>query len=1023
MNYPSLSRTLDASFRRLRLTTSLLLLGLAGQLVGAAEANTGTVTGSVVSTATKNALQGATVAVSGLGRIELTDSAGSFLLRDLPAGPVEFVIAYAGFEEQRVSALVRAGQTATVEVSLKPAQAVMMEAFTVASVKEGQALSITEQRNALNVKNVIAFDEWGVLPTQNVGELVSRLPGISYTVDEDNLIMNVSIRGQPVGYTRLNIDGMSSTGVGGDGRSASLHAFSGSQYEQVEIIAGQTPDKRADSLGGQLNLKSRSPLAMKENRRMSYGVSGRYFPSWSDRNYAVSERPLRGDFSGSWTEVLSVGGGHRNLGIVLGGAYQRVINGHDWDSVLYEATTNLLARPQDYSRWSGFNDRFIKAFSARADYKLSPSTLVSLRFLYNAGNEPFFNYVQMNPWVSANITVNDPVTNPTGSIRPGYTLQRIEMLPTAVTTLGVPVGASQMKISSRKRSFTSKNPTGTLVFEHNWGRLKVDHAYRWSNTHWDSGSGEQREAGQLDIRTKDPIGFIFDYSNPRGKTITFTSGADPFNIASYTPFVTAAATATNPTTATSAFFVKGDFVTDTNEVSANVNASYLLPTRLPITIKAGLDTINRRVNARQPYTQRWYQNAGTVLPTTVLMPTTEFEIQNTGGRRMPVLDSAFISTTLSNTALWTEDLNYVATQQYTSRRILEEGVDSAYVQASTKLFGRLSVLTGVRGEFVTTDTFTYFRARTTPVAVEPDHFKRAALDFNKMSRDGEYHKYFPSLHLAYDFTSNLKARASWSNSYGRPNLATLVAIPTANDTARTVTVGNPDLKPQVAKNIDLKLEYYYSDSGSISATVYRKRITDYISGNVRSGELVPKGVDNGFDGLYEEYEFVQPTNVGYAEVRGLEVDVRQRLTFLPGALKGLTLRGNMTHLRTKGRFAGTIEVGNGQIQDYIPRAYNIGVMYNYKKWGASYDVNYTHSYPVVVGIAANGTFTSGSYFRRPLTVMNAGLTYKVHPTSTLFVSLNNLEQQGPERYTFEPNRTRSVFIVPRSIKFGISGQF
>ena len=155
----------------------------------------------------------------------------------------------------------------------------------------------------------------------------------------------------------------------------------------------------------------------------------------------------------------------------------------------------------------------------------------------------------------------------------------------------------------------------------------------------------------------------------------------------------------------------------------------------------------------------------------------------------------------------------------------------------------------------------------------------------------------------------------------------------------------------------------------------------------------------------------------------MEIDARQRLTFLPGMLKGLTLRGNMTHLRTKGKFAGTIEVKNGQIAEYIPRAWNAGLMYNYKKWGATYDVNYTSAYPVVVGIAANGTFTSGSYFRRPLTVMNASLSYRVHPAATLYLSLNNIEQQGPERYTYQADRTRSVYIIPRSIKMGVNGQF
>ena len=113
----------------------------------------------------------------------------------------------------------------------------------------------------------------------------------------------------------------------------------------------------------------------------------------------------------------------------------------------------------------------------------------------------------------------------------------------------------------------------------------------------------------------------------------------------------------------------------------------------------------------------------------------------------------------------------------------------------------------------------------------------------------------------------------------------------------------------------------------------------------------------------------------------------------------------------------------GRFAEYIPRAYNIGLAYIYKKWGATYDVNYTAGYPVVVGLTTAGAFTTGSYFRRELTIMNASVSYKVHPYATLFASINNIEQQGPERYTYTEERTRSVYIVPRSIKFGVNGQF
>jgi len=464
-------------------------------------------------------------------------------------------------------------------------------------------------------------------------------------------------------------------------------------------------------------------------------------------------------------------------------------------------------------------------------------------------------------------------------------------------------------------------------------------------------------------------------------------------------------------------FNKRDTVTDTNEVTANVNAAYTLATALPVTLKAGLESVNRRVNNRQVFPRRWYGVVGSVLPTDGLMPLTEFERQN-GGRRLPVVDPAAISTTLGNSALWYEDVNFTATSQYTNRRILEEGVDSGYVQGTVRL-GGLTILGGVRREWVATDTFTYFRARTTPVAAEPDHFKRAALDYQRLSYDGEYAKSFPSLHLAYDITANLKGRASWSTSYGRAPLGSLVAAVSGNDAARTVTMGNPDLKPQLGRNIDLKLEYYHKD-GTVSVRGYRKEISDYIGSTGRSGEIIGGGSDNGFDGLYEGYEIVQPRNLGDATYRGLEVDFRQRLSFLLGALRGLTARANYTYLRTEGNFGGTTAIANGKLGGFIPRAYNFGLLYTQGNLGASFDVNYTGGWPV---LNVSATAPQTNRFREPWRVMNAGLTYRFRRDTTAFLSVNNLAEEGRREYIFDPSRVRSNWVIPRSLKFGVTGQF
>lgn len=1005
------------SVRLLRTATSLLslsavLLSLNPVILPAAEpgAARSQISGTVSSKSTGNALQGARVTVPALNKSTLTDNTGRFVLYDLPAEAVEIVISYDGFANATQTVDASGGPT-TVTVELGSSETLVMEKFTVSSVKEGQALSITEQRNAPNIKNVTALDEWGILPTQNIGELASRLPGITFTTDEDNLINNISIRGQPASYTRLNIDGMPSTGVGGDGRTATLHSFSGSMYEQIEIILGAQPNTRADSLGGQVNLKTKSPLAMREDRRIEYTASGRYFPSFADRNEQLADHPFNSDVNVSVMQVLSVRGGKRNLGISFNASYQNVVNSIDYDFLQYENTTNAVANFRDYDKRSGINSRYISAFSARADYRWSDRTTVSLRLLYNAGSEPHYLRTRANPFagnsVVATLDANGQPTG-TGAIMPGYTANQTEIRP---------VTGSRMALSTWDISFVSINPTGTLVFDHDLGRLKIDHAYRWSHTHWDSGAGRSNQGGMLDMRTRDPIGFTLNNSDLNGRVFTQLSGPNVYDPASYTPFVvTAANTTTQPVPITSTAYVKRSTFTDTNEVTGTINATYTLDTATPIVLKAGLNSVNRRVNNRNMSPRRWYGVVGSVL-TSTLMPLSEFEKQH-GGTRLPVFEPTAVDQSLSNPSLWYEDVNFTATQNYTNRRIMEEGINAAYVQGETRL-GKLTVLGGVRAEHVKTETFTFFRARSTPIATQPDHFLRAAMDFEEQTTAGSYTEYFPSIHFGYDITDNLKARASWSTSYGLPLLANLVPAVTINDTLQTVTIGNPSLRPQTAENIDLKLEYYFKNNGLFAISVYRKDLSDYISSALNLGETVGNGADNGFDGLYSGYAILAPTNVGAAKLEGFEIYFKQRLTFLPGALKGLTFQANYTHLKTEGKFAGTTVVTDSELANFIPKAFNAGLIYQYRRFGATFDVNHTGEYPITNASATPGL----NAFAKSLTTYSAGVSYDLRPEAKLFLSVNNFTEQGRGHYTYAPDRTRQLLIAPLAVKIGVKGRF
>ena len=162
-----------------------LVFGLA-QVTHAADRNpaaassqqTGTITGTVSNTATRNLLEGAKVEATALGLRTLTDNTGRFVLTGVPSGTHEIVVSYIGLDPLRSQVVVAAGQRAVRDFELT-SSIYRLEAFKVTGEREGDALAITAQRNANNVKNIVAMDSFGNLPNMSAGEVVMRLPGIA----------------------------------------------------------------------------------------------------------------------------------------------------------------------------------------------------------------------------------------------------------------------------------------------------------------------------------------------------------------------------------------------------------------------------------------------------------------------------------------------------------------------------------------------------------------------------------------------------------------------------------------------------------------------------------------------------------------------------------------------------------------------------------------------------------------------------------------------------------------------------
>ncbi|MEG3767849.1 TonB-dependent receptor [Alteromonas sp. 14N.309.X.WAT.G.H12] len=114
---------------------------------------------------------------------------------------------------------------------------------------------------------------------------------------------------------------------------------------------------------------------------------------------------------------------------------------------------------------------------------------------------------------------------------------------------------------------------------------------------------------------------------------------------------------------------------------------------------------------------------------------------------------------------------------------------------------------------------------------------------------GKYNVFLPMLDIKMDVTDDIVARFSWGKSITRAPIGLLQGGRSFSGSpkigARTVSEGNTDLRPYMASNFDLSLEWYYDESSYASVAWFQKTVKNYID---------YQAADETFDGLYDIYQ-------------------------------------------------------------------------------------------------------------------------------------------------------------------------
>ncbi|MFW5760236.1 MAG: TonB-dependent receptor [Cyclobacteriaceae bacterium] len=847
-----------------------------------ARSQSGSIFGKVTGSETGEVLPGASIKVRGTNNGTATDLQGEYSIRNVTIGERTLEVYYMGYESTEVSVNVMEGKTAVANIKLKSQVSTLGEVVVTGQL-EGQQKALNQQRSADNIKNIVSIDLISRFPDLNVAEALQRVPGININRDKGEG-SEVSVRGTPSHFTSIQINGEQIPSVQqGGSRNEALDLIPADQLSSMEITKAPTPDMDGDAIGGVVNL--RTPTAKDKDLELKL-ESAVGFNDISGGVNGIGKISINQRFLSN--SKISEG----RLGILGSASYYSTDNSEDridadWQGIErpienLERDTTVLANYQ-YRKTENQRERIGATFTL--DFKFNDKNSIIFNYMYNRREDNdlrnrlrFDTDRSGSTWASLD------------SIRDGRMRRDINFW-------------------DEVKSNQSFNLEGNHTFSSwqiDWGAF-----YTFSNRTYNSDRGDFAR-DELDLVVNSPNGI---YS----QIPTFDAMDPELNIH-------------NPLLLNDFRRYEEDFETTdaTNLVGRfDISNFFTLLGRHDAYIKFG-SKIRMQTNSKFRDNVVFAIND----PNNILRSNETF---------LRVIDDAEPKNFLFNNVRFGPKVGRSAFENYISdnraffatannawdseRLSLSDTYDAFEDIYSTYAMGRfqinnLMILAGLRYEYndVGYEAFEVIREGTT-VSGTP------------VTGGNNYGFLLPNIHFKYSFNSFTALRLSSVFNYARPNFVDLVPFVNFDADAVRLSLGNPDLQPANAFNLDAMIERYFANVGIFSLGAFYKNINQF------QFSRVDPSLAEDFPGYpnTQGFEFLQEQNGENAIVAGLELNIVRALDFLPGILGNLNLYGNYTYAYSD---AFTQDRDNISLPGQAEHTANGALSFDYKDFSARVSLNY-----------------------------------------------------------------------------------
>jgi TonB-dependent receptor len=715
-------------------------------------------------------MPGANIFIESIMTGTITDVNGEFILQDIPEGDYTLLVSFIGYADQNIDVSVSNNKTSEVRTSLEPGVMLGDEILILGDRLKGQAKALNQQKNNMNITNIVASDQLGRFPDANVGDALKRIPGITMQNDQGEA-RDIIVRGLAPQLNSVTINGERIPSAEGDNRRVQMDLIPSDMIQLIEVNKALTPDMDADAIGGSVNLVTRSaPGGSRISGTLASGYNG------------LSGKPI-------WTGAFIYGDRFFNnkLGAVLSVSY----NNHNFGSDNIEAEwvedDNLGPVIDEYQLRTYKVQRVRRSFSLGLDYEINPNHTLYLSGMYNWRDD------WENRYVFAVTDLGDAFENGDISAIAPNQYQGI-----GTVERETKAGLDTDRIKSRRLE-DQRMANISLRGEHLLGdRFKLN----WSGTYSRASEDRPNERYMQ-------YALEYDEDDVTGVPV-YIDLRDTRN-----PFATS-------TQENQYQLLELDELTEetqeTWEEDRNIKID-LQYTLGSIGILKGGFTYRDKTKKRDNNFFEYSPMDGNDIELLGSIPVTnESRSDFLVGERYQAGNFASAdyigSFDLTDGTMWEqEDLpSEYAADNYTAN----ETVTAGYLMTDLQLSNKLSTIVGIRLENTALD-YTGFAL---------DEENEDIL--GTVEGENNYTNILPGIHLKYDFTPNSVLRFAWTNTLARPNYFDLVPYQAYNPDDEELVEGNPDLKPLRSMNFDIMYENYFKSIGLVSAGAFYKDIKDFI---------------------------------------------------------------------------------------------------------------------------------------------------------------------------------------------------